>query len=450
MRLYKRGKRWSVEYWVDGKRYRETTGLGDKRAAEEKARNVVREAEHEAAEGPDPHREHQKAPIARHLADFEAHLTAKGVTQIHQSERMKHLHDFVAFAEAETVRELDSVAAERWLTMERAQGSGGPVDREGPLSARSVNKRRASLRQFSRWLVTSRRSSFDVFAGLAALNELKDEQCERRAPTTEQVGAIIMAAPFERGVLYALACTTGLRRKEITLLTWGMVNLEARSLRVRDSTSKNAKEATLPLHPLAEKGLRELLRRREAGESTRGGGHYSEPEPVAGPTERVFNGVPTMVTVRRDLKKLDIPYRTSEGKLDFHAIGRYGFATLLGRAGVPLAQAQKLMRHSTPMLTAEVYTRFNLGDAREAVESLGGGWTAPAEWGDGNCGCICVSNPSPPPTTLQLHAPSTGDDKGCGESSKAPAMPRLEALQAMSPSGFEPETVGLEGRCSIH
>ena len=40
------------------------------------------------------------------------------------------------------------------------------------------------------------------------------------------------------------------------------------------------------------------------------------------------------------------------------------------RAGVSLAQAQKLMRHSTPALAANIYTRLQMDDARDAVAKI--------------------------------------------------------------------------------
>jgi integrase len=51
--------------------------------------------------------------------------------------------------------------------------------------------------------------------------------------------------------------------------------------------------------------------------------------------------------------------------VDFHAL-RHTFATLGAKAGIPLAVMQKLMRHSDPKLTANVYSHIRLVD--EAVE----------------------------------------------------------------------------------
>ncbi len=72
---------------------------------------------------------------------------------------------------------------------------------------------------------------------------------------------------------------------------------------------------------------------------------------------------------RRDLAAAGIVYETDLGFADFHSL-RVTFATLLARAGVPLAMAQRLMRHSTPTLTANVYTKIELHDAAAAVARL--------------------------------------------------------------------------------
>jgi integrase len=57
------------------------------------------------------------------------------------------------------------------------------------------------------------------------------------------------------------------------------------------------------------------------------------------------------------------------GFADFHSL-RITFVTTLARANVPLALAQRLARHSTPVLTSNVYSRLELHDAAEAVSRL--------------------------------------------------------------------------------
>jgi len=62
--------------------------------------------------------------------------------------------------------------------------------------------------------------------------------------------------------------------------------------------------------------------------------------------------------------------------VDFHAL-RTTFGTNLARGGVSLVMAQRLMRHSTPTLTANVYTVLSRDDERAAVAALPD-WTGPA------------------------------------------------------------------------
>src|SRR5229473_6816970 len=45
-------------------------------------------------------------------------------------------------------------------------------------------------------------------------------------------------------------------------------------------------------------------------------------------------------------------------------------ATLLARAGAPLVVAQRILRHSDPRLTANVYSRVDLGDLRSGLNRI--------------------------------------------------------------------------------
>ena len=74
--------------------------------------------------------------------------------------------------------------------------------------------------------------------------------------------------------------------------------------------------------------------------------------------------------MRLDLERAGIPYRDEEGLFaDFHA-NRHTFISNLSRAGVSLATAQKLARHSDPKLTANRYTHLGLDVEARAIASL--------------------------------------------------------------------------------
>ncbi|MDR1613569.1 MAG: tyrosine-type recombinase/integrase [Planctomycetota bacterium] len=83
--------------------------------------------------------------------------------------------------------------------------------------------------------------------------------------------------------------------------------------------------------------------------------------------------------IRIDLEAAGILKRDAKGELiitdeyglvyDFHGL-RHTFATLLNQARVPLSTAQKLMRHSDPKLTANIYTHVLVEGKAEALAKL--------------------------------------------------------------------------------
>jgi len=107
----------------------------------------------------------------------------------------------------------------------------------------------------------------------------------------------------------------------------------------RASTTKNKKTAILPLVPqLAQK-----LKDWRAEQPTQTGAVFK-------------HGVPTAVTLLKDLAACGIKGVDDQGRhLDFHAL-RHTFATLLAQAGISPRVAMELMRHSDMRLTAKTYT----------------------------------------------------------------------------------------------
>jgi len=447
MYLYKRGRYWWAEFTVDGKRKRVSTKLSDKRAAEERAPKLLREAERRAAGEVDLYRDHAQAPVEEHLGAFTEHLRAKGTSAAHLRDRVAYVRGFLTWAGAKTYTEVDPVDVDRWLSHLRLRGAQSG----GPLSARSVNKRAASLRHFGRWLVKVRRAPFNLFAALPMLNEEEDRHVVRRPPSEDEVGAVLATAPFERSVCYLLAATSGLRRAELRALRWADVELEAGRFRARASTTKNRKKATLPLHPLTRLALGELLRRRRAGLSTRGTGNFARPDQGAEPAHYVFNSVPVVATLKRDLKRAGVPFETMEGRLDLHAF-RHGLATLLCKAGVSMALAKKLMRHSTIALTSRIYTHLQLDDATEAVGKLGTSWVPswdePEQDQETTVG-QGVGETRPPSVIKRSYGHSETGAQGVPEDKwEAPEAAVYAASGALGATGLEPVTHGLKGHCS--
>jgi integrase len=74
--------------------------------------------------------------------------------------------------------------------------------------------------------------------------------------------------------------------------------------------------------------------------------------------------------VMKDLEAAGIPYVDEAGKVyDFHAL-RHQFISDLAAAGVHPADAQKLARHSSIVLTMDVYTHVRLSNLQAAIDKL--------------------------------------------------------------------------------
>ena len=87
------------------------------------------------------------------------------------------------------------------------------------------------------------------------------------------------------------------------------------------------------------------------------------------PTQCVFD-VPADL-IRRfhgDCKRAGIARKDDrDHQVDLHSL-RLTFGTLLALSGVPLTVTQRLMRHSDPKLTSNIYTDIRLLDLQGAVE----------------------------------------------------------------------------------
>jgi len=174
----------------------------------------------------------------------------------------------------------------------------------------------------------------------------------------------IPQAPLWRAFL-----ETGARWSELTRVRWGDVEFEARTLLLRAENTKARKRRIVPIgHGLAEvlNGLRQLQADALSHEVQDADPVFRTPEGAAWcrPTNnamRIFD---------RLLARAKIPRVDAEGrKVDIHAL-RHTFGTRLARSGAGPVQAQRLLGHSDPSLTAQVYTHLDVEDLRSAIEGV--------------------------------------------------------------------------------
>ena len=332
-------KVWMLKY-VDaqGRTKRVSTGTDQRSIAEIKKGDVLRDVEL-AKLGIETHVETRSETLAQIIIDLGSHMRAQGRGDPHITDTTETLARIIDLTKAKTIGDLTSEVISRALI---AYGEGK--------AQRTRNKARGFLMTLFRWLIKRGRWNTNPVEMIERLKET--DKKEFRALALEELQRFLEAAPFHRRVVYLLAAHTGLRKNELRTLTWSDLDLTAGVLRLRRCNTKTKKEATLPLSDEA-KAILEAWRELRPGL----------------PSAQVFETVPRNQTFDSDLERAGIEKETPEGRLDFHGLRRT-FCTNLARSGVSLTQAQRLMRHSTPALTANTYTRLGCADGRDAIQKM--------------------------------------------------------------------------------
>ena len=224
------------------------------------------------------------------------------------------------------------------------------------LHPKTLNEYQWSLSSFVNWLLGAGRLSVNPLAHLSKMATKGAESLKRRAFTLDEVERLRKVSG-RRAVVYVTAAFTGLRRGELQKLEWRDIELAAVNplIRARASTTKNGKEALLPLHP----NVVQLLQSVRPATVARG--------------DRVFKGlIPRMPRFYADLKAAGIAPTDEQGRMAvFHSL-RNTFATILTLNGKPQREIMELMRHSDMRLTAKVYTDAGQLPLAQTVASLPG------------------------------------------------------------------------------
>ncbi len=264
-----------------------------------------------------------------------------------------------------TLRDMDRGELERWLSM-RAVTPKDPEKPESVMGARVHNCHVTAFSAFGNWCSRHGYTKGNPFAGMVKRDERADRRHVRRALTVDELARLFDAARprpmleaarinrgpdkgkagavrsartldrlrflgWTRSFAYKTAALTGLRWGELRSITIGAARLDA-------DTPHFILEA-----------------RNE--KARRGVAVFDVPVSMG----NVFNA---------DCKATGISKRDGAGRVvDVHAL-RHTFGTLLAKAGVSLQVAQRAMRHSTPALTANVYTHLGLLDVAGAVNAM--------------------------------------------------------------------------------
>lgn len=348
-------KKWHVAWTDENGRRRVRAAFPDRRMSARLLADLER-AVHERRSGMvDPFEGHRAKALTTHVDAFAAILESRGCTDAHVRTTCRRLRRAFASMGAEKIDGLDSDGAARFVARLRASGKADAT----------CNAWILALRGFGKWLVESGRAPSNPFHLLKRPAGEPDPRRQRLPLTWEQVDELVRSTrpwSLNRAVLYLFAALTGLRANECRNVMWTDLQLggEDPCVTVRSRWAKNRRTAEVPLARVLVDALRELFN------DTFGLGYRVEV-----PRKLVFR-VPTRLAswVRSDAVQAGLPTRDGAGRLlDFHSL-RVSTGTILARAGVPPAVAQRILRHHDPKLTMKHYTKLALADLTRAVNSI--------------------------------------------------------------------------------
>ena len=383
----------SADGWAYQARWQDASGnrrrrivASDKRTAERVLADIIRQRDLELAGlGGEVA---QEIPIERLRAEYLADLRTR-CSPGHVERTQECLSLVLGSLSALRVRDIQPEEVLRYRRHRVTQG----------VSNATVNKEVGCLRTMLRWATRNALAASNPLEGLTPLpakqrrhrRALGDDEVDRLIETSrlldevharrQSAGATIEGGT--KGASFALKdrppripqtplwlalLELGLRWGEASSLTWADLDEEARSLTVLPEVAKNRRARVLP--------LKEGLLRELSGLRLLQGRLYGRaPEPA----ERLFlspRGLPwrerrnALAMLRRLLAEAQIPETDAQGrKVDLHAL-RHTFASRLARAGVELQHAQRLMGHSDPRLTVQVYTHLETEDLRTAISRM--------------------------------------------------------------------------------
>ena len=283
-------------------------------------------------------------------------MTASGSTQKHINLTQKRILHLCQETKIDTLVKIRRETIERWVASEIQKKT---------LTPSSINHYITAIKSFVKYAAEIELLPGNPLKSVKKINEAVGQRKIRRAMTDDEVERLLQAAETrqcrskekasERCLVYRLLLGTGLRSTELSLLTPNQIDFTRNRLTIEAAKTKNKKADVLPIRADLVQSVKEWVEIHDIK-----------------PQDRIFRF--DIHSIRRsfyaDLKAAGIERVGSDGRsIDVHSL-RKTFGTMLARAGVPLTTVQRLMRHSTPLLTAKLYIDVDPLDMTQALDKL--------------------------------------------------------------------------------
>lgn len=330
-RIYQRGNRWWIEYWIRGKQYRESAAATEE-AAQKKLTARLAEAKTARFIGPSAETITGKALLDAYEADLEKRKAKSPSTYC-------HLRKMRQFFGADRAIDITETRLDRFIAEERL----------AKLTDATINRELQTLRAAFR-LGWKRKQVRDV----PIFTLLREDNVRTGFFEPHEFSAVIAHLPEYYAEAARFAYLTGWRRGEVEPLRWDQIDRIAGEVRLR--TSKNGRGRVIPL----EGELRDVIERQAQRRAYIQTGSRRRPgDGQIHISELVFhrNGKPLgdwRKTWDRAFEKAGVTRRL------FHDFRRTAGRNLT-RAGVSETVAMSITGH----VTSSMFRRYNITDARD-------------------------------------------------------------------------------------
>lgn len=360
----KRGKNWYYSYVDEHGRKVEAKGCPNRKATEEIAAKAEVDVARIKAGLVDPRTDRlakeSRRALVEHLADFAAHLAAKGGARGAKHASNKSRRAYRLLAELSGLQRLGDI------THSAVQLGIAKLELQG-LSIQTRNHYLDAAKMFCLWALSDGRIDKTPLASLSRKNPSSDRRRTRRSltllecraliSTTENGPEVLDIPARDRVAIYMIALGTGFRAEEMLQLQvhWFHLDDVAPKIVVPAKYTKNKQEAEQFIPPWLATAIRPWLATREPGK----------------PIFR-FRSAWLAPILRSDLKAAGIEVQTAEGVVDFHAL-RTTYTNLFMLAGPTIKQLQRGARHSDIKTTTTHYlkaTDEGMGDVMTRFPDL--------------------------------------------------------------------------------
>ena len=331
----KRGKGYEIDYYADGRRYREVAGVTRKEAFEFLGKRLreIRERRFFGTRSIKP------IPMEELIDEYLKGFTGKSI----EAERI-HLNIIKDYFKRRIVSQITVYDVEKFIMIRRNAPKKSGESRSAATCNRELGVLKRLLNKAVAWGMAATNPALSV-------KPLREPEGRNRYLSIEEAGRLIDASPDHLKPILLTALDTGMRRGEILKMQWRDIDFENRLIFLPET--KNGTPRYVPISDRLRESLQRLPRRVRSD--------YV----FAGAPGKGKEGIP-FHDVRTSFKKAC--EKAGIENFRFHDL-RHTTASHMTMRRVPDRTVGEILGHKSPEMTKR-YSHLSPGHLRDAVNSL--------------------------------------------------------------------------------